>query len=248
MTAARVHVARDHEAASRAAAEEFVRQIADRSRNATTFVALSGGSTPKRMYQMLAGDEFRPMVTWGQVHFFWSDERPVPPTDPDSNYRMASEALLQPLGIAPGQIHRMRGEDLDLPAAARAYEEEMARAFGVQWKSHPPRFDLVLLGLGADGHTASLFPRTVALQERRHWVVANPVPQLRTTRLTMTYPVLNAARCVLFLVTGRDKAEAVARVFSPTGAVEEVPARGVCPHDGELVWFLDEAAARRLDG
>ncbi|GIW44111.1 MAG: 6-phosphogluconolactonase [Candidatus Binatia bacterium] len=245
-TAARVQVVENYEELSRTAVGEFVRRVGPLSRARRVSVVLSGGQTPRRMYALLSELGSGGGVDWTKVEFFWSDERPVPPSHPDSNYRLAWEALLAPLGIAASQIHRMQGEATNLDAAARDYEREIAQVLGVKPAQAPPRFDFVLLGLGADGHTASLFPHTRALHERRRWVVANPVPQLETTRLTLTYSVLNAARCVLFLVSGAEKAQAVARVFAPEGTVEETPARGVCPLEGELLWLLDAAAAREV--
>lgn len=246
MTAARVVVSADHEAASREAAEEFVRHVGPPSSQKVVRVVLSGGKTPIRLFQLLTEPYWRDRVDWRRVRFFWSDERPVPPTHPESNFRLAWELLLAPLGLGDEHVCRMRGEADDLDAAAREYEEAIAREFGIVAGVTVPQFDLVLLGLGADGHTASLFPHTAALAETKRWVVANVIPQLGVTRLTLTYPVLNAARCVMFLVTGEDKAAAVARVFDPYTRVDDAPARGVCPVSGELVWFLDRAAASQL--
>ncbi len=246
MTAARVVVSPTFAAASYEAAQEFVRHVGALSCQSLVRVVLSGGKTPKFLYRLLTEPNWRQRVDWQRLRFFWSDERSVPPTHPESNFRMAWEALLAPLGVGKNQIFRMRGEASDLEAAAREYESEIARNFGIAAGAGVPQFDFVLLGLGADGHTASLFPHTAALAERRRWVVANVVPQLGATRITLTYPILNAARCVLFLVGGSSKAEAVARVFDPDASVDDVPARGVCPGGGELIWILDEAAASRL--
>ncbi len=170
-------------------------------------MALSGGSTPRRLYQLLAGEPFRGQVDWPRVEIFWGDERSVPPDNKDSNYRMAHEALLEALKLPAGHVHRMQAERADRDAAAREYQDEIARAFGVDANGGPPAFDLVLLGMGPDGHTASLFPHTAALGETKRWVVVNHVPQMNTDRMTLTYPVLNRAREVLFLVAGADKAE-----------------------------------------
>jgi 6-phosphogluconolactonase len=238
-----VQVFADAEELSVAAADLFVQRVGATTKDRRARVVLAGGATPRRTYELLAGTERRARVDWTRVEFFWSDERTVPPTHPESNYRMAAETLLCPLGIPATQVHRMQGEAADPDAAARSYELELAASFGVATGGAPPRFDFVFLGLGADGHTASLFPHTHALGERRRWVVANYVPQLQTTRLTLTYPVLNAARCVVFLVAGREKASALARVFDSSTSYEEVPAKGICPVEGELHWLADRAAA-----
>lgn len=237
----------DAEAVSRAAAEEFVRCAAEATRARGRFVvALSGGSTPRRLYQLLAGPPYRGQVEWARVQVFWGDERSVPPDDKDSNYRMAREALLGPLGLLPGHVHRMEAERADRDTAAREYQDEIARAFGVDAHGEPPAFDLVLLGMGPDGHTASLFPHTAALGETKRWVVVNPVPQHQTERMTLTYPVLNRAREVLFLVAGPDKAEPLAEVLQGTPDPQRLPSQRVRPADGQLVFFVDRAAAARL--
>ena len=171
-------------------------------------VALSGGSTPRRLYELLAREPFRRQIPWASVEFFWGDERTVPPDHPDSNFRMANEVLLAPLGISPARIHRIEAERPDRDAAARAYETELARVLG-----EPPRLDLVLLGLGADGHTASIFPQTPAVRERVRWVVAHHVPALGADRITLTAPIINQAACVVFLVAGAEKATTAARVL-----------------------------------
>ena len=177
---------------------------------------------------------------------FFGDERCVPPDDPASNYAMAREALLGAVSIPPDQVHRMRGEAASAAQAALDYEGELAVAFGTTAGNVPPRFDLVLLGLGADGHTASLFPGTRALSEARRWVVANRAPVTPTERLTLTYPVLNAAAHVLFLVSGGDKSRALAGVLAASGDPARLPARGVRPVAGELRWIVDRAAAAAL--
>src|SRR5438034_5611470 len=191
----------DAEAVSRAAAEEFVRGARDAVAARGMFtVAMAGGSTPRRLYQLLADAPFRSQVDWSKVQFFWGDERGVPPDHKDSNYRMANEALLQKLALPAGQIHRMPAERADRDAAARDYQAEIARAFGVSPQGEPPVFDLVLLGMGPDGHTASLFPHTEALKDRTRWVVPNYVPKFDAWRLTMTPLILNRAGAVIFLV------------------------------------------------
>jgi 6-phosphogluconolactonase len=233
----RLVCAGDAGAAARAAAEEVVRAavraVAERGRCA---IALAGGSTPRRLYELLATDPLREQVPWGSVHAFFGDERHVPPDHPDSNARMAREALLERVPVA--SVHRVRGELPDAEAAAEAYERDLAAFFG----GSGPRFDLVLLGLGDDGHTASLSPGSAALEERGRAVAAPWVPRLAAHRITLTLPALNAARAVVFVVTGADKAPAVARTLVD-GAT---PAARVRPEAGELVWIVDAAAAAQL--
>jgi 6-phosphogluconolactonase len=212
--------------------------------------ALSGGSTPAALYRLLASPGYADRVDWSRVHFFWSDERCVPPDHAESNFRMAREALLDavagPSGpVAPRlHIHRLEGE-LPPPAAAERYEAELAGCFGVQPGSGFPAFDLILLGMGADGHTASLFPGSPALAEKRRWVVVNEVATLGATRLTFTLPLLNAARAALFLVTGADKAERLEQVVLKRGD-PPWPAQLVRPHGADADWLVDADAGSRL--
>jgi 6-phosphogluconolactonase len=226
-----------------AAAENFCRigsqAIRDRGRFA---VALSGGSTPRGFHQETVRD-FATQLPWQNVFFFWSDERHVPLTDPESNYRMANETLLTKLPIPPGNIFPIPAEMPDAGDAARVYEQSLDSFFRPTAGSIP-RFDLILLGMGPDGHTASLFPGTTALEEKQHWVVANWVAKFSTFRITFTYPLLNRAANVMFLVTGADKAAMVERALKDPAA--NLPCQGVNPVDGELSWFLDQAAAAKL--
>jgi 6-phosphogluconolactonase len=244
MTTGTVRTFDNAEAVSRAAADEFVRcageAVAARGRFA---VALSGGSTPRRLYQLLAGPPWRDRVEWDRVEVFWGDERCVPPDHPDSNYRMAREALLSHVPVPAGQVHRLEADRPDHDDATRAYQETLARAFGSA--AEPPRFDLVLLGMGPDGHTASLFPQTAALGQTARWVVANFVPKFDADRLTLTYPVLNRAREVLFLVCGADKADVLREVLEGPADPRRLPSQAVRP-EGALLWFVDRAAAARL--
>lgn len=203
-------------------------------------IALAGGSTPAPLYAHLAQQGG---IDWSRWRLYWGDERTVPPDHESSNFHMVKETLLRPLaerGLAPGHVERMRGELP--PAQAADLYEAAVRNLGVPL----PRFDLVLLGMGADAHTASLFPYTAALHERNRLVVANEAPQLATTRLTMTYPLLNAARQVLFLVSGDDKAQALAAVFGTTVDHERWPSQAIRPANGGVVWIVDEAAAALL--
>jgi 6-phosphogluconolactonase len=228
-----------------AAAEEVVRAanqaVAQRGR--FTF-ALSGGSTPKNLYTLLATNA-RTSLPWDRMNFFWSDERHVPPEDQESNYRMAEEAMLSKVPVAAGNVFRVPTENPDAAAAAEAYEQTLRKFFAVE-AEQVPRFDLILLGMGPDGHTASLFPETTALRERSRLVVANWVEKLKTSRITFTLPLLNAADCVAFLVSGTDKASVLHDVLEGNGPGEQYPAKLVRPADGKLIWFLDRAAASGL--
>jgi len=219
------------DAVARAGAERFVRcarqAVAARGRFA---VALSGGSTPRALHRILAAEPLRSQVPWDRVEVFWGDERCVPPDHPDSNYRMARETLLDAVPIPPARVHRMAGEDPDHTAAAAAYEAELARVLGGTPGGAPPVFDLIFLGMGPDGHTASLFPGTAALAERTRWVVANHVPKFAggmADRITFTYPLLNRAAQVVFLVAGADKAATLREVLEGPADPERLPSQAV---------------------
>lgn len=202
-------------------------------------VVLAGGSTPALLYQQLAEDTD---INWERVHLWFGDERTVPPDDDDSNYKMAYDTLISKIDIPDANVHRMRGED-DPADAARDYAREISQIVPSN-DSGFPVFDFIVLGLGTDGHTASLFPNTAALSEDRATVVSNVVPQQDTVRITLTLPVLNAASHVLFLVTGASKIDALSAVLS--GAPDAPPAALVRPNPGELRWYVDEAAAAHL--
>jgi 6-phosphogluconolactonase len=209
-------------------------------------VAISGGSTPKGMFALLA-DRSAPYfarVPWGRLHLFWVDERCVPPTDKDSNYRMTKETMLEHVPLSVAQIYRMEGE-LDPEVAASRYEAAIRKAFRLEG-AQTPAFDLVLLGLGEDGHTASLFPHTEALSEMGRIVVANHVPQKKTWRITLTWPVINRGREVAFLIEGAAKAQAVRNVYCGAYDPEAKPAQLVRPASGRLNLLLDAAAAAKL--
>ncbi len=243
---AELYVGSNQEEVSRKAAECFVAAARHLSSSQQKFaVVLAGGSTPRRTYQLLAQEPLRSAVQWKGVHFFWGDERAVPPDHPDSNYGMARATLLQPLGVPPAQVHRICGEHPDPHAAAQAYEQEIARFFSQPPLNPPPSFDFVFLGVGPDGHIASLFPGTAALQERKRWVVANWVPQLRSWRITLTLPVLNAASCLCFLVMGAEKAPVVRRALANGGEAQSLPVAQLRPKH-RVLWFLDHAAASEL--
>jgi 6-phosphogluconolactonase len=207
-------------------------------------IALSGGSTPRNLYNLLATNA-RNTLPWDKMFFFFGDERHVPPTDNESNFRMADEAILSRIPVPQGNVFRILGENPDAAVAADAYEQSLRKFFSLE-PGQLPVFDLILLGLGPDGHTASLFPGTGALQEKSKLVVANWVEKFNTHRITFTLPVLNAARCVAFLVSGTDKAAALEAVLQSDAPGEQYPAKLVHPANGKLIWLVDRAAASGL--
>jgi 6-phosphogluconolactonase len=208
-------------------------------------VALSGGETPRALYKLLARQQFQQKIPWRRTQLYWGDERCVPPDDPASNYGMARDTFIRHVPIAPENVHRMRGEDLP-EEAAHEYDAELRRlAAQLRPRVEVPVFDLVLLGLGADGHTASLFPHSEALAVEDDFCVSTTAPD-GSPRLTVTAPVINAARRVWFLVSGASKAGMVAEVIEGLRVPTAVPAQGVSPVHGSLTWFLDEAAAAEL--
>jgi 6-phosphogluconolactonase len=232
-----------HAAAASMFADEASRAIADRG---VFNVALSGGSTPRAVFSLLANDPtLRSQVEWKQVRFFWGDERHVPPNHPDSNYRMVREAMLDRLPIDPDRVYRIKGEDPDAARAAADYETTLRTVFDPK-AEELPHFDLILLGMGPDGHTASLFPGTEAVRETRRLVVANHVTTLNTDRITLTAPVLNAGSTVLFLVTGENKAPALRDVLEGPYDPDRLPSQLVRPRRGRLIWLVDPPAARLL--
>jgi len=247
MTIPSVVCAEDAEGVCEQAAQEFLRlaeeSVAARGRFT---VALSGGSTPQALYQRLSLAPNRGCVDWSSVEFFWGDERSVPPEDESSNFRMANEAMLQTLAIPEAQIHRMEAEREDFETAASEYQETIARVLQVSATGSPPAVDLVLLGMGPDGHTASLFPETKALDETTRWVVPNEVPQLNTRRMTLTVPMINAARSVIFLVAGEKKATLLAEVLHGPRRPRQLPSQQIAPVSGRLLWLVDEAAFQKL--
>ena len=229
-------------------AAAFIISIGQRTirSNGRFIMALSGGSTPKTLYQVLATPEWKARLDWSRVFFLFGDERCIPPDHPDSNFKMAQTALFQPLNIQADHICRMKGESEDPTATAQEYEETIRRLT----KSPPPKvpiIDLVLLGLGDDGHTASLFPGTAALQEDTRIVTVGHAPTGIRSRLTLTLGVLNHAAVILFLVTGSGKAEIVRRVLDPESEADRsLPAARISPESGRLVWMLDHLAAQQL--
>ena len=234
-----VNVYDSPEELAQAAAREFAARAAESIGERGRFaVVLAGGSTPRATYEILARD-YTDTIDWKDVHVFFGDERSVPPDHTDSNYRMARGSLLDHVPI--GSVHRMQGE-LPPDEAAEAYERELRDFFG---PDDIPRFDLILLGTGPDGHTASLFPETSALEVHDRLVVANPVLKLETTRITLTVPVINAARAVSFLVAGEGKAGPVAEILDGDPDPREYPASLIQPENGPT-WMLDRAAASAL--
>jgi 6-phosphogluconolactonase len=226
------------EAGARLVVEQAQAAIGARGRFS---LVLSGGSTPRDLHQRLASPPLVDQVDWARVHIFFGDERCVPPDDERSNFRMAEETLLSKVPIPREQIHRMRGE-LPPSQAADEYEAELRRFFG----NDAPRFDLVLLGMGDNGHTASLFPGLTAVHEQERWVVAEFVADVGMWRVTLTPAVLNLAREVLFLVAGAAKADMLRRVLEGPYVPEQLPAQVVRPVDGEVIWLIDSAAAAQL--
>jgi 6-phosphogluconolactonase len=233
----------DPQKLSQGAAEEFASQAAAAVRSRGRFtVALSGGSTPRSLYNLLAQNRSLP---WDKIYFFFGDERHVPPDNPESNYRMVHESLLSKVPTPAANVFRIPAENPDASEAAKAYEQTLKQFFKTPTEGFP-RFDLVLLGMGPDGHTASLFPGTSALQEKSRWVVSNWVDKFKTDRITLTLPVLNDAAVVMFLVSGQDKAQPLKEVLEGKESGELYPSKLIQPVDGKLVWMADRAAAAQL--
>jgi 6-phosphogluconolactonase len=228
-----------------AAAEEVLRAAREAVEQQGRFtIALPGGSTPKSLFNLLATNA-RTVMPWDRTFFFWGDERHVPPTDTDSNYRMAEESMLSKIPVAAGNVFRIPAENPDAAAAAEAYEQTLRKFFQLE-PGQFPVFDLILLGMGPDGHTASLFPGSAGLHEKTRLVIANWVDKLKTSRLTLTLPVLNAARCAAFLVSGTDKAAMLKTVLEEDAPAEQYPSKLIRPNNGKLIWLVDRAAASAL--
>lgn len=247
----KLEVSPNREALFEAAAERFVVAASRAIQSSGRFhLALSGGSTPRGLYALLASDPHASRVAWPRVHVFWGDERCVAPQDPASNQRMARETLLDHVPVPSSHLHAIDGENDPETAAAR-YEQALREAFatpvGPPRSAPGARFDLVLLGLGDDGHTASLFPGTPAVREARRWVVAEQIEKLSAWRVTLTPLVINAAAEVWFLVSGRAKAAILRRILRGPREPDRLPAQAISPRDGELHWLVDAAAASVLD-
>jgi len=238
MSEPRIKVLADADGIARAAADLIVEAARDAidARGAFT-LGLSGGSTPRTLYRLLAGDEYRNRIDWPHVEIFFGDERCVPPDHSDSNYRMANEELLSKVPLDPAHIHRMRGE-IDPQEAAKEYGLMLKRRFG-----DDGGLDLLLLGMGDDGHTASLFPGTPALSETKHRCVANFVPKFNTWRITLTVPFINRAGEILVLASGASKANVVQQVLEGEDKPGQYPIQLISPASGKLIWLLDLATA-----
>ena len=228
------------------AATEFVRLSHQSIAESERFtVSLSGGSTPKRLFQLLASDAFRSQIDWQKIHFFFGDERQVLPESDESNYRMANENLFSKVKIPARNIHRFLTEEGDSETIAIKMEDEIIDFFNIK-EGEFPRFDLIFLGMGADGHTASLFPETYALKENKRITTENFISDFELNRLTFTYPTINNAKNIIFLVAGEDKAEALREVLEGKPNLEKFPSQGIAPKDGSLLFLIDEKAAEKL--
>ncbi|HSQ90866.1 MAG TPA: 6-phosphogluconolactonase [Nitrospiraceae bacterium] len=242
-----IRIHRDSQAWAGAAAE-FVLEVGKEAvrANGRFLIALSGGTTPEILYRALTSPAFADRFDWSRTTFFFSDERCVPPDDPRSNYALAKKALFTPLNIMPSQVYRMVGESHDPQAAAYEYEQQLRLATKTS-PSAKPSLDLVLLGLGEDGHTASLFHGASILRDHQRLIAATQSPKDPPNRLTMTLAAINRASVILFLVTGVGKAGVVRAILDPkTEAERQLPAALVAPEEGRLIWFLDQAAAAEL--
>ena len=237
----------DSQSLARRAAEQFV-EVAQQAttRHGRARIAISGGSTPKAAFELLAdpAQPFLSRMPWDRLDLYWVDERTVPPDHPDSNYRMTREAMLDRVPLKPEQVHRMEGE-LEPEVAAARYESLLRNTFRLEG-AETPRFDLIALGMGDDGHTASLFPHTGAIHEMGRLVTANQVPEKDTWRITLTWPVINQASSVFFLIGGKNKAELVKEVFTGPRDPERLPSQLIWPSSGILTLILDKDAAALL--
>ncbi len=244
----KIQILADAEAMSRTAAEIIIEHLqASLQTHDVYSIALSGGSTPRRLYALLADDsKLRAQIPWDRLHFFWGDERHVPPDHPDSNYHMAFETMLSKVAVPPQNIHRMHAENPDVDRAAGDYAREIRRFFNIA-SGQMPRFNCALMGIGSDGHTASLFPGTPALNEQKRPVMANWVEKLRSFRITLTVPVFNNADLILFVVSGSQKADILKAILEGGPAPGSYPAQRIQPTHGSLLWLLDRPAAKRLD-
>ena len=230
----------DPKAVAHAAAELFTSQFEASARKHRRFrVSLSGGSTPKLTYELLATPEFNSRIDWSLVDLFWGDERYVPHDHPESNYGMTHKALLQHVPVPPSSIHAVPTELRPADAAASAYEEDIRKTFG---SDEVPVFDLIFLGLGTNGHTASLFPHSTALKETKRLVIADFVQEVNMWRISMTAPLLNRGRVVAFLIAGQDKAQVLRDVMLGPRDPDRLPAQLIAP-EGQSLWMIDEAAA-----
>jgi 6-phosphogluconolactonase len=242
-----VRILADASSIAQTAAAEFLEAARQAVSEKGSFsVALAGGSTPKALYGLLATNPLlQAKVPWSKIQFFFGDERHVPPEDAESNFRMAEEAMLSKAPVDPRQVHRIKGEKRNAAQAAEEYEQDLRASFRLE-AGQFPRFDLVLLGMGPEGHTASLFPGTKALKEERRLVVSNWVGKFYTDRITFTPPVLNNASRVIFMVHGEEKAPALKAVLEGPYEPEQLPAQIIQPKQGKVLWLVDPSAASML--
>lgn len=242
----KIRILADPEEIARTAAVEFISRALESVRAKGLFtIVLSGGSTPKGLYSLLASEGksgSHPQLPWDKIHFFWGDERHVPPDHADSNYRMAYETLLSKVAVPPDNVHRIKAENPDADKAAEDYEQELRRFFRLEPKQLP-QFDMILLGMGPDGHTASLFPGTEVIYESQRLVAASWVEKLKTYRITLTPPVINNADRVIFLVSGGEKAEVLQSVLQGGYQPKRFPSQIIHPTNGRLLWLVDQSAA-----
>lgn len=243
-----VRILADANAIAQTAAAEFLQAAREAVQKKDLFrVALAGGSTPKALYELLSNNPLlQAMLPWSKMQLFFGDERHVSPDDVQSNFWMATEAMLSKTPVNAKQVHRIKGEMANAAEAAEEYEEEMRASFHLE-SDQLPRFDLVLLGMGPEGHTASLFPGTKALREQRRLVVSNWVGKLYMDRITLTPPVLNNAARVIFLVHGAEKAPALKAVLEGPHEPEQLPAQMIQPKKGRVLWLVDPTAASMLE-
>lgn len=248
MTVESRHIYPDADALAKGAAMDLARLAKQHIAERGIFtLALAGGSTPRKLYSLLATDPACHDFPWDKTHLFFGDERHVPPSHIESNYLMVSNTLLASGLVPAANVHRVRGELPDAHQAAADYEVELRTIFGPTMRfNHCPRFDMILLGMGPDGHTASLFPGSKGLEETERWVIANWVEKFKADRITFTFPVLNAARAIFLLVAGVDKANMVHDVLAAHRGEDVYPVERVKPIDGAKVWLLDSAAASLL--
>lgn len=242
-----IRILADANSIAQTAAAEFLQAAEEAVRERGAFsVALAGGSTPKTLYGLLASNPLlQAKVPWRKVQFFFGDERHVPPDNPESNFRMANEAMLAKAPIDSKQVHRVKAEKRNAAESAAEYEDDLRASFALA-AGQFPRFDLVLLGMGPEGHTASLFPGTKALKEERSLVVSNWVGKLYTDRITLTPPVLNNAARVVFMVHGVEKAPALKAVLEGPYEPDQLPAQVIRPKQGKVLWLVDPTAASML--
>lgn len=241
-----IQIFADPESLAHAAVVRFVQIARDAIEARDRFtVALSGGSTPKALYALLATQPWQNQVSWDQVHLFWGDERHVSPDDPSSNFRMTQAQLIAQVPIPPENVHRMKAENPNAQTVAAVYEQDLKQSFQLA-EGQFPQFDLVLLGMGANGHTASLFPGTAAIHEQIRLVVAPWVEEVNSDRITLTPPVINTAREVIFFVAGLEKAATLKAVLEGQYQPDRLPAQIIRLAQGKVTWMIDQAAASSL--